>query len=703
MRPRAIRAAGWLGGYLACLALWLSYARYGFNPWDECVLAHGALRVMDGQMVLVDFFGYAPGRYLYAALLFQLFGVSLLALRVGFCALTAGMPLLAYAIGRRLMPRSWALVPALLVALGPSVYYFRSYPLVALLGGWSLCRLLEAPSAGRQAAHGAVLMACALLESTGGGFVLLLTPLAVWATPAPWLNGGRAKAAALGRIFGAAALAALPVLGLYAWRGKLWEALSVQSYRYVVGSTSMWVEYPRPWSALFSGRFHETLQDSLFWAMALALAATVVYAALGLRRGRRILAPAGASPAAEPQLLVLCLLGILNFLLPVYRAGFYNVLRASPLPWLLGMFLASRLAGAGGREARGRRRLLGVPALIYAALYVLHLTLFPEYRNISTGGPPGAALNAGLLRLEDERAGILVEPRHSELIQTAKTWIGRSTREGDPIFAVPLNPLFYFFGRRPNPTGHDYILPGYWRDASQIVETVAALEKRPPKLFLHCDLPVDNRSERRFAQTSAPLYDYFLRRYAWTERHRYPLGPGLEVWFSLFRRLRPELHWPAPEAASRAPVPAGTRGPVQIGPIQIAGRKWSGWRLGPGGAVEVVASGVEPQAFLFRPRCTPDGPAWNLPQLRATVRRAGGHVREALRLGADAEDEGSLPAMAAIFVDPRAGEMLRLEVSATRPEHLRAEWQLLEPCLLAEAEAFYGLDETPRASGVPGM
>ena len=42
--------------------------------------------------------------------------------------------------------------------------------------------------------------------------------------------------------------------------------------------------------------------------------------------------------------------------------------------------------------------------------------------------------------------------------------IERTTREHDPIFALPLNPLFYYFGRRDNPTSQDWLLPGTWRD-----------------------------------------------------------------------------------------------------------------------------------------------------------------------------------------------------------------------------------------------
>jgi hypothetical protein len=683
MSPRLLRPLAWIGGYLACLALWLSYAPYGFNPWDECVLAYGALRVLAGQMVWVDFFGYAPGRYLLAATLDHLFGTSLLTLRVGFCALTAAMPLLAYSIGRRLMPRAWALVPAVLVALGPSVYYFRSYPLVALLGGWSLCRLVEAPSRARQAAHGLVLVACTLLESAAGGFVVLLTPLALWASPSPWLAGARRQASALLFVFGAALLGALPVLGFYAWHGKLLEALSLQTYRYVVTGASMWVAYPSPWEALLSGGFHPILQASFFWAMALALAGAAALASVSFLRGRRLVLR-GDSPAADPQLLVICLLGVLNFLLPVYRAGFYNVLRASPLPWILGAFLASRRLGGFG--------------LLYAGLFALHLTTAPAYRSISTGGPPGAAFQDDLVSIPDDRSGVLMERRHAELLRDALAWIDQTTGPGDPIFAVPLNPLFYYFGRRDNPTGHDYILPGYWRDPGQIAETLQALERRPPKLFLYCDVPVDGWSERRFSATSAPIYDYFVRRYAWFDRHPYSLWTEGDITFTAFRRLRPSAHWPGLETSSRGLVPARTRGPVRIGALEVAGREATGWILGPGAVVEVETSAPGPQVFLFRPHCPEPGAAWSLPELRISALGPDGTASRTLRLAArDPADDGPLPPMVSVSLAAGAGvrPVLRLEVLATRSEHLRGSWQIVQPCLLEEAAAFYGRSEWP--------
>src|SRR5262249_30181364 len=152
--------------------------------------------------------------------------------------------------------------------------------------------------------------------------------------------------------------------------------------------------------------------------------------------------------------------------------------------------------------------------------------------------------------------------------------------------AVPLCPLFYYFGQRPNPTRDEYILPGYWRAAGQIAEAAAALERAAPKLFIYCDVPLDARAERRFSETSPALYDYFMRRYARMDRIACPIA-GLDVNFTMFRRVRPAARWPALEAASRALSPAGAHGPVFLGPLERPGGPVAGWKLGAGGSVEI--------------------------------------------------------------------------------------------------------------------
>jgi hypothetical protein len=693
VRPRAQSILGHAAAYAATLGLWLSYAGYGFNPWDECVLAYGGVRILEGQMIWVDFFGYAPGRYLLAALFYELGGVDLWTLRVGFSALFATMPLLAYSTARRLMPPGWALLPAVLVALGPSVYYFRPFPFVALLGGWSLCRLIEAPSLRRQLEHGLALFACAILESAAGGFVVVLTPLALWLAPGPWVSGPRAVLAATLRCFAAAAAAALPVLGVYAWQGKLVEALTLQTYRYVVTGASMWVGYPRPWVSLWSGDVQRAMQESFFWACALALAAAPAYAAAALARGRRRFAPLGSSHAAEPQMLLLCLLALLSYLLPLYRAGFFNVLRAAPLPWILGAFLAAHLADAGGRTPPWRRALSGA-LLLYALGFGAHLMTYREYRNISTGSPPGAALRADLVPMDDARAALLVERRHADLVRTAKGWIQRDTAPDDPIFSVPLGPLFYFFGRRQNPTSHDYILPGYWRDAEQLEETIRTLRRRPPKLLLYSNVPVDGDPMRRFSVYSAPLFEHLLGRHAWTDRHPYPLGPGNVVTFYNFRRLRPEAHWPSGlEAASRALAPALVSGPAEPRPAQIAGAEVHAWLLRPMSVLEIEASRPEPEVLLFRYEAADGRDGWAQPELRLSVLRPGAEP-EVLSLRPE-PSAARLPPMVAIRLPPHPDgpTRVRLQVPPGRPEHLGAAWVLAQMALMPEREAFYAPGE----------
>ena len=696
-----------LAGYLATLGLWLSYAAYGFNPWDECALAYGGVRVLQGQVVWIDFFGYAPGRYLLAALIDTLFGINLLVLRVGFLAITAVMPILAYSIGRRLMPGRWAVVPALMIALAPSTYYFRSYPMVALLGAWSLCRLVEAPTIARQLAHGLVLSFSCLMEAAAGGFIVLLTPVTLWLTTSPWVEGWRGKATALARIAVAAVAGATPALLVYAWNGKLLDVLSLHAYHYIVKGTSFWIEYPRPWDSLMEGDWQQALADSLFWTLGGSLAATVVFAAAAILRRRRHFAPEASSHAAEEQLLLLLLLGMLNYLLAIYRAGFFNVLRSAPLAWILAIFLTSRLWS--------RNRVAGALPLLYALAFAILLVSDPQYRNNATGGPPGAALNAGLIPLADERGGILVEPRHERLIRIGTRWIERTTREHDPIFALPLNPLFYYFGRRNNPTSQDWLLPGTWRDEAEMAETAAELERRPPKVVIYGDVPIDGQGARRFKVFAAPLHDYLMRRYAWTEHLEYPMGASLDVPFYLFRRLRPAMQWPRLIEACESMKPTKVTGPVEMSAGVIAGQRVWSWRIGPGGVAEVQVEGSEPVWLTFRPVSSGAPDAWQRPSLRVSVAaHSPGNAGTApntivtpqlvRRIGPDLSDDHILPPMNALRLVPTGGDSplrVQLGVPATRLEYLDADWRLIQPCLIREQDLFYARDDDVREADRP--
>lgn len=175
---RAVSLTLALGGLLF---LW-SYHDVGLNYSDEGLAIDSARRILRGQLVVRDFGDLPSGlHYVYAALFKLRGGVDLVALRGGLAVLKAGLAVLLFWTGCRLMPARWALVPALLAVAvsGP----FLKAPLVGvyIVFVHQGLRLLEAPTRRRAAAAGAAL---GLLF-----FLRFDVVLSILICSAPWLLG----------------------------------------------------------------------------------------------------------------------------------------------------------------------------------------------------------------------------------------------------------------------------------------------------------------------------------------------------------------------------------------------------------------------------------------------------------------------------------------------------------------------------------
>ena len=96
-------SAGW-----ACLVFVLAAAYLvpvaprGLNPYDEGIRLYGAQRVLEGQIPYRDFFAYyAPAQFYWPALLLEMFGERVLAVRLGTILFVALGAAALFAMGRR--------------------------------------------------------------------------------------------------------------------------------------------------------------------------------------------------------------------------------------------------------------------------------------------------------------------------------------------------------------------------------------------------------------------------------------------------------------------------------------------------------------------------------------------------------------------------------------------------------------------------
>src|SRR5262245_12292979 len=104
-----------------CVALLISFAiAIAYPRWrawvdwrDEGLLAYGAVRVMNGEIPHRDFVSLQPPlSYYTAAIVFKLFGTSLLSLRVFGLSIFLLLPLLIYAVARKFIGPLASLVAA---------------------------------------------------------------------------------------------------------------------------------------------------------------------------------------------------------------------------------------------------------------------------------------------------------------------------------------------------------------------------------------------------------------------------------------------------------------------------------------------------------------------------------------------------------------------------------------------------------------
>ena len=87
---------------------------------------------------------------------------------------------------------------------------------------------------------------------------------------------------------------------------------------------------------------------------------------------------------------------------------------------------------------------------------------------------------------------------------------------GDPILALPLNPVFYFLTDRVNPTRYDWILPGMLTTEEE-KKMVEGLKIHRPKMVIFVDIPIDGKEERRLANYAPLLYGFLIENYQFDE------------------------------------------------------------------------------------------------------------------------------------------------------------------------------------------
>jgi len=515
--------------YLALIGYFYSFSNYGFNIWDEGGFANGTLRTLNGEKALEDFNpnGYLPGRYIYGAFFFKLLGVDIQSLRWSVILITPAMIFMVYAISRKIMPPGFAFLAALFMLSAPSMYYNRFFPFFTVLNLYCLLNVITKKRIRDFLALGsAILLAgffkfeialIALVIALALVFVVALKGEGKISLLKPGDGAGSSlRLNLLTWVFaGSLGLAFILTVGYFLQNGFF-----LKVFKLVVDAHNVWGN-PFPdifpfWTLIQKLGPHKMFERLLFYLP------LWVYAGVGVILLRRIVKYKSTISSQEFSLLTILSFGICVFGLVIWRAGFDNLLRTLPPFYILFCYLLnlSREKILGWQQrlglfSRADSFLKKTPVNV---LIVFLPFLFFYEMNTHHGFYAGSigAMTKETEQIQLDRLRVSTNPQEAKWLEEVVDRIEIYTDKGDPILALPLNPVFYFLTDRVNPTRYDWVLPGMLT-VEEEKKMVAGLKIHPPKMVIFVDIPIDGKEERRLENYAPHLYAFLLENYQFDE------------------------------------------------------------------------------------------------------------------------------------------------------------------------------------------
>jgi len=101
------------------------FRRYTTMDPDEGIILQGAQRILSGEVLYRDFFSFfTPGSYYFLALIFRIFGSSIVVARTTLVLVGAVLSSITYLLSRRVCSRRIALLTAAIVTVATLPYRF---------------------------------------------------------------------------------------------------------------------------------------------------------------------------------------------------------------------------------------------------------------------------------------------------------------------------------------------------------------------------------------------------------------------------------------------------------------------------------------------------------------------------------------------------------------------------------------------------
>jgi hypothetical protein len=456
----------------------------GLNLGDEGYLWYGVAHVRQGEIPLLDFEAYDPGRYYAMALLSFVFGTDVVGCRAGIAVIqTIGLAFGILAARRVTANRGWLALVAVLLALWMLPRNKSFDTALPILAVWVGMRVLEAPTARVQWATGIFIGIAAVFGRNHGVYSLAaLVPLVAWSSrgSATALGGSLLRVGA-GIVVGYSPIFAL-ALAEPAFAGAFWQDVLQVARRGV----SIPVPIPWPWRLRGQGdagvRFFDAARSAAYLAY-FAFFPIAIWTAVR-----------GASPVARSPLLIASLaVGLVYIQRNAVRSDFEHFAQ-SVHPVLLGVVALIAATAARGRVVG---RALAVAGLAAATLFVAgRRQPFVEALLDPAGFVP--RIIAGKSLSVPRATARLIDAVRSEMVPDLGT--------EEAIFFAPYLATLYPVIERPSPVWS--ILP-IWPvpDAKQI-EMIGELERSNTRWAVVDRMGLDNREDWQFEDTHPRVWAY---------------------------------------------------------------------------------------------------------------------------------------------------------------------------------------------------
>ena len=520
--------------YIALVVYFLSFSKYGLNIWDEGGYANGTLRTLNGENALVDFNpnGYLPGRYWYGVLFFKLFGVEIQSLRIGVALLTPLMVIMVYSISRKIMPAGFSFLAALCVLSAPSMYYNRFYPFFVILILYFLTKTI----ANRNLISLTGLTLTILLSSFFKFEVTLFSILVSMAILAIlFFNNSIKFNIHVGKILNVFPkyLTCLSGLGIIAtgfflfYLGK--DGYFLQVFKIVVEAHEVWGNpFPElfPFFKLYNEiGYHKIFERILFYLPIFVYSLVLVIILV------RFFSNKYDFELVNLHLLAIVGFGICAFGLVIWRAGFDNLLRTLPPFYILFSYLLFIVwqkviffqnNSGNPVHAKVTRVPLSLLIVFLPSLFYYEMNTYHGFYAGSVGARNWVvnknfkAMNPETAPVKLEKLDVKTRPAEAKWISEVVNRINLYSKKGDPILALPLNPLFYFLTDRINPTPYEWVLPGMLNKDEEL-KMVEILKIKLPKVVVYVDIAIDGKEERRIKNYAPHLYDFLVENYRFQE------------------------------------------------------------------------------------------------------------------------------------------------------------------------------------------